>query len=137
RIAHLAPGEYQVRANAIGYKADAHNGVKLAAGGSASIEIALQEGVVRWSDLSLYQGKALMPEGKGKDILTGNCFACHGFQTRMAAVNRDHDGWTQAVNYMLTTRHARLGNHINDEDAVVLKNYLNDAFGAEAKLPKS
>ena len=75
-----------------------------------------------------------MPEGKGKEILTGNCFACHGFQTRMAAVKRDHDGWTQVVNYMLTTRHARLGNHINDEDAAVLTNYLNDAFGAEAKL---
>jgi virginiamycin B lyase len=55
----------------------------------------------------------------------------------MAAVKRDHDGWTQVVNYMLTTRHARLGNHINDEDAAVLTNYLNDAFGAEAKLPKT
>ncbi len=137
RISHLVPGEYQVRANATGYKADARNGVKLAAGDSASIDISLQAGAVRWSDLSLYQGKTLMPEGKGKEILTGNCFACHGFQTRMAAVTRDHDGWTQVVNYMLTTRHARLGNHINDQDAVVLTNYLNDAFGAQAKLPKS
>jgi len=55
----------------------------------------------------------------------------------MAGVTRDHDGWTQAVNYMLTTRHARLGNHINDRDGAILATYLDDAFGAEAKLPKS
>lgn len=114
RIPHLAPGEYQIRVSATGYKADPRNAVKLAAGDSSSIDFALSPGTVRWSDLSLYQGKTLMPAGKGKEILTGNCFACHGFQTRMAGVKRDHDGWTQAVNFMLTTRHARLGNHINE-----------------------
>jgi len=137
RIPNLAPGEYQVRASATGFKADPRTGVKLAAGDSASVDFALQQGTVRWSDLSLYQGKTLLPEGKGKEILSGNCFACHGFQTRMAAVKRDHDGWTQAVNYMLETRHARLGNHIDAADAAVLTNYLDDAFGVEAKLPKS
>ena len=132
RIQNLPPGEYQVRVTATGYKADPRSGVKLAAGDSSSLDFALQQGTVRWADLSLYQGKTLLPDGKGKDILNGNCFACHGFQTRMAAVKRDHDGWTQAVNYMLTTRHARLGNHINDADAAVLTNYLDEAFGVEA-----
>src|ERR1019366_3100823 len=137
RIQKLPPGEYQIRVTATGYKSDPRTGMKLAAGDSSSLDFALQPGTVRWADLSLYQGKTLLPPGKGKDILNGNCFACHGFQTRMAAVKRDHDGWTQAVNYMLTTRHARLGHHINDEDAAVLTNYLNDAFGVDAKLPKS
>lgn len=137
RIPNLAPGEYQVRVTATGYKADPSAGVKLAAGDSASADFALQQGTVRWSDLSLYQGKTLLPEGKGKQILSENCFACHGFQTRMAAVKRDHDGWTQAVNYMLDTRQPRLGNHVNAEDGAVLANYLDDAFGAEAKLAKS
>lgn len=137
RIPNLPPGEYQVRVTATGYKAAPRNSVKLAAGDSASLDFGLQPGAVRWADLSVYQGKALMPAGKGKDLLTGNCFACHGFQTRMAAVVRDHDGWTQAVNYMLTTRHARLGNHFNDEDAAVLATYLDDVFGVEAKVPKS
>ena len=137
RIANLAPGEYVLRVSATGYKADPHSGVKLAAGDSTSVDLALQPGAVRWNDLSLYQAKTLLPEGKGKELLFGNCFACHGFQTRMAAVKRDHDGWTQAINYMVTTRHARLGNHINAEDAAVLTNYLDDAFGVEAKLPKS
>ena len=137
RIQNLPPGEYQLRVTATGFKADPRNGVKLAAGDVTSLDVALQQGTVRWSDLSLYQGKTLMPEGKGKEILTGQCFACHGFQTRMAGVTRDHDGWTQAVTYMLTTRHARLGNHINDQDGAILATYLDDAFGAEAKLPKS
>jgi virginiamycin B lyase len=137
RIANLPPGTYDISVTAVGYKRDPRRDVKVAAGDSSSLDFALQPSAVRWSDLSLYQGKTLMPSGKGKEILTGNCFACHGFQTRMAAVRRDHDGWMQAVNFMLTTRHPRLGNHINDEDGLVLTNYLNDAFGVDAKLPKS
>ena len=137
RIQNLAPGEYRVQVSAAGYKADPRSGVKLAAGDSQTQDFALQQGTLRWSDLSIYQGKTLMPDGKGKEILTGNCFACHGFQSRMAAVKRDHDGWVQVVSYMRETRHARLGNHVNDEDAAVLTDYLNDAFGADAKLPKS
>lgn len=137
RIPNLAPGEYQVRVTAVGYTAAPRSGVKLAAGDSPALDFALQQGAVRWADLSLYQAKTLLPEGKGKEILFGQCFACHGFQTRMAAVKRDHDGWTTAVNYMRTTRHARLANHVNDQDAAVLASYLDDAFGVEAKLPKS
>ena len=38
---------------------------------------------------------------------------------------------------MRDTRHSRLANHINDQQAAVLTAYLNDAFGTDAKLPKS
>ena len=137
RIGQLPPGDYEVLVTAAGYESDPRRDVKLAAGDSSSVDFALKLGMVRWSDLSMYQGKTLLPPGKGKDLLTDNCFACHSFQTRMAAVKRDLDGWKQAVNFMLETRHARLANHINAKDAVVLTNYLNDAFGADAKLPKS
>jgi virginiamycin B lyase len=137
QIQDLPPGQYEVRASAIGYKSDPRGGVKLAAGESSPVDFALQQGVVRWSDLSLYQGKMLLPEGEGKDILTGNCFACHAFQSRMAAVRRDLEGWTTAVNFMRETRHARLANHVNDQQAAVLISYLNDAFGLDSKLPKS
>ena len=58
RISHLVPGEYQVRANATGYKADARNGVKLSAGDSASIDIShCRRSPVRWGDLSLVSGQ--------------------------------------------------------------------------------
>ena len=89
QIRNLPPGEYDLRVAAPGYKTDPDRlHVKLAGGESATHNFALQTGALRWSDLSLYQGVALLPKGEGKDILTGNCFACHGFQTRMAGVKR-------------------------------------------------
>jgi virginiamycin B lyase len=138
QIQNLAPGDYVVRVRAPGYKTDPSRlRLKLAEGETASHDFALLEGKLRWSDLSLYQGISLLPEGEGKNILTGNCFACHGFQSRMAGVQRDLDTWTAAVSYMRETRHARLANHINDQQAQVLIHYLDDAFGVEAKLPRS
>ena len=66
RIQNLPPGEYQVRVTATGYKADPRTGVKLAAGDSSSLDFALQQGTVRWADLSLYQGKTLLASRKGQ-----------------------------------------------------------------------
>jgi len=136
RIQGLAPGEYEVLARAVGFKSDPRD-VKVAANESPSIDFALEKGMVRWSDLSVYQGKKLLPDGKGKQLISAECFACHGFQSRMAAVKRDADGWAQVVNYMRDVRHARLGNHIDDEAAATIIAYLNDTFGANSKLPKS
>ena len=58
-----------MRIRAIGYKADPHNDVKLAANQNASLDFDLQPGVVRWTDLNLYQGKELLPKTKGEDAL--------------------------------------------------------------------
>src|SRR5579862_4587171 len=92
-VDNLPAGDYQVRVRAVGYTADPHGGVALTADQNVSFEFDLKPGMVRWSDLNLYQGKQLMPEGKGKETLATNCYVCHGFQTRMAAVRRDEDGW--------------------------------------------
>ena len=72
QIQDLPPGEYEVRASALGYESDPREGVKLAAGESSPVDFALQSGAVRWSDLSVYQGRMLLPEGEGKNLLTGN-----------------------------------------------------------------
>src|SRR5258706_11476660 len=109
-IQSLPPGEYEVRANAVGYKSDPRVGVKLGGGESSSLDFAMEKGVVRWSDLSVYQGKKLLPDGKGKQLLSAECFACHGFQSRMAAVRRDAHGWGQGVKYKRGGPHAPLGN---------------------------
>jgi len=60
----LAAREYEVRANAVGYKSDPRVGMKLNAGESSSLDFALEKGMVRWSDLSVYQGKKLLPKGR-------------------------------------------------------------------------
>src|ERR1700732_3131468 len=127
QIPRLTPGEYEVLAKAVGFKSEPRE-VKLASSESLSLDFALEKAMIRWSDLSVYQGKKLLPDGKGKQLISAECFACHGFQSRMAATRRDADGWTQAVSYMRDVRHARLGNHIDDQDASTIIAYLNDTF---------
>jgi virginiamycin B lyase len=136
-VENLPAGEYQVRVRAVGYAADPRNGVSLAADQNASFEFDLKQGTVRWSDLNLYQGKQLMPAGKGKEILSTNCYVCHGFQTRMAAVRRDEEGWRDRVNYMRDAMGFQLSERLNDEKADELISYLNSVFGTDSTAPKS
>jgi virginiamycin B lyase len=137
RIENLPAGEYQVRVRAVGFTVDPRSAVTLAADQNASLDFALQKGTVRWSDLNLYQGKKLLPEGAGKQVLSTNCFICHGFQTRMAAVRRDEEGWRDRVNYMRTSMAFQLSERVNDEKADALISYLNSVFGQDSTFPRS
>src|SRR5262245_7651570 len=76
----LTAGIYRLQVRAPGYRADAKAGITLTADQNASFDFALQKGVLRWSDLSYYQGMRLLPDAKGKDVLFTNCMACHGFE---------------------------------------------------------
>src|SRR5215469_14623658 len=100
RVENLSPGEYRLQMRAIGFKADPKSGITLTAEENLTQDLALQQGMVRWSDISMHQGKRLLPEGRGKAELFGNGMACHGFEGRMAAVVRDEDGWRDRVNFM-------------------------------------
>jgi virginiamycin B lyase len=137
RVENLPAGEYQVRVRAVGFTTDPHSAVNLSADQNVSFEFALQKGAVRWSDLNLYQGKKLMPEGKGKETLSSNCFICHGFQTRMASVRRDEEGWRDRVDYMRQSMAFQLSERINDEKAKELVSYLNSTFGQDSTVPRS
>jgi virginiamycin B lyase len=121
----------------VGYTTDPRSAVNLAADQNASFEFALKQGTVRWSDLNLYQGKQLMPDAKGKDVLSTNCFICHGFQTRMAAVRRDEDGWRDRVNYMRDAMAFQLSARFNDDKANQVISYLNTVFGTDSTVPRS
>src|SRR5262245_60409874 len=140
RIDQLPAGIYVVQIRTSGYKADAHSGVRLGANDSGTHDFALQPAAVRWNELSMYQGKMLFPEGKGKEILVQRCWACHGFETRMASVTRDEDGWRDRVAYMRESMGFFLNNPRNpftDEMAADVATYLNSLFGHESVLPKS
>src|SRR5579863_6272038 len=125
RVEDLPAGEYVLRIRAVGYQADPRTGVALTASQSASLDWALKPGVVRWRDLSLYQGEKLIPNIRGKEMVFGPtsnfrdapCQICHGFQTRMAAVSRDRDGAKDRVDYMRTRMHYLLGPMVSDEQA--------------------
>src|SRR5882724_1621777 len=80
RIENLPSGEYRVTIRAVGYRAEPRAGVNLTADQSASFDFVLQKGVVRWNDISIYQGRQLFPPARGKDLIFQECSNCHGFQ---------------------------------------------------------
>ncbi len=137
RVENLPSGEYQVRVRAVGFTTDPHSAVNLSADQNVSFEFALQKGTVRWSDLNLYQGKKLMPDGKGKDTLSANCYVCHGFQTRMASVRRDEAGWRDRVDYMRQAMAFQLSERFTDEKENEVVSYLNSVFGQDSTAPRS
>jgi virginiamycin B lyase len=140
RIENLPAGEYRLQLRAIGFAADPTSGIALAAEENRTQDLTLRQGIVHWSDLSMYQGRKLLPEARGKEALFTHCMACHGFQSRMAAVIRDEDAWRDRVNYMRTAMgffvmDPRFGFNQQKFDDVVY--YLNTMFGEDSKLPNS
>jgi virginiamycin B lyase len=136
RVEQLGAGEYRITIRAVGYTAAPQTGVSLTADQNASYDFALQKGMVRWNDLSQYQAIKLWPASKSKDIIADQCFICHGFETRIASVTRDKDGWRDRVDYMRTAMHFNV-NRLSDQDADDLAGYLASLYGPDSVLPKS
>src|SRR6267142_3029702 len=138
-VENLPAGEYRLQIRAIGYKADAKSGVKLAADQNLSQDFALQTGMVRWTDISIYQGLELLPEARGKRVLAENCLGCHGFQSKMAATVRDEDGWRSRVEFMREAMRASLADRrgFSDQQAEDVTYYMTQMFGPDSVLPKS
>jgi virginiamycin B lyase len=99
----------------------------------------LQKGLVRWSDISQNQAAQLFPAGKGKDLLFAHCNICHQFQSRMASVHRDLDGWKDRVAFMRDAMHFSVffGPNFSDQEAETVAEYLNSIFGQDSVLAKS
>src|SRR5271157_5550773 len=57
RIERLPAGEYRLTIRAVGFRTDPKTGVNLTADQNASYDFALQQGIVRWNDISFYQAK--------------------------------------------------------------------------------
>src|SRR5579863_4703306 len=139
KIPDLSAGNYRVQIKATGFRADPRAGVNLAANQNANFDFTLQKGVVRWNEISQNQAAQLFPAGKGKDLLFAHCNICHQFQSRMASVGRDLDGWRDRVAFMREAMHFSifLGPNFSDQDADILANYLDSLFGPDSTLPKS
>ncbi len=135
RVPDLPAGDYEVRVKATGYESKDVKRFALAADQNASADMKLAKAPVRWSDLSMYQGLVLLPDGPGKKPLFNVCFACHGFESRMAAKPHDRDGWSALVNYMVDSMHFFLAGRITDKEQADVTNYLAATFGPDSKLP--
>src|SRR5262244_4088285 len=140
RVENLPAGDYRLQIRAPGFQAAVRNGLSLAADQAASHDFALQKSFVRWSDISMYQGIQLLPEARGKNVFFIHCMACHGFESRMAAVKRNEDGWRDRVNYMREAMAyfiARPQLGFNDQKAEDVAYYINHVFGEDSVLPRS
>jgi len=136
RIENLPEGQYQLLARVVGYRFEPRTGIQLTSAQNAQYEIALETGTVRWTDLSIYQGEQLLPQGRGRDKLATACFRCHGFQSRMAAQVRDETGWHDRVNYMRTS-FGYLLKDVNEKDGDDVTAYLTKYFGPDSTLAHS
>jgi virginiamycin B lyase len=139
RIPDLSAGDYRVFIRAVGYRAEPRTGVSLAAEQNASFDFALQKAPVRWSEISQHQALQLWPAAKGKDLLFEHCNICHQFQSRMASVHRDLDGWRDRIAFMRDAMHFSifLGPNLSEPEAEEIADYLNSLFGPDSTLPKS
>jgi virginiamycin B lyase len=140
RVPDLAAGDYRVQIRAPGFRTDPKNGVALTADQNLNQDFALQKGVLRWADISLAQGEKLLPAEEGKDLLFKHCFACHGFESRMAAITRNEDGWRARVNYMKDAMGffiMRPQNEFTEEKGEKIVQYLTKVFGEDSVLPRS
>lgn len=140
RFESLTSGVYKIEATAVGYKSEAHSSVKVEDGQSLPQDFALQKGIVRWRDLSIHQGQALLPDDPGKALLFTKCMNCHGFQSREASRPREEDGWQDAL-ALMRDPYSGIGyfndvNRVSDQDAAKIASYLNKVFGVNSDLPR-
>ena len=136
-VEKLAAGEYRVQIKATGLRGDPKSGVALTADQNLALDFAMAPGMVRWNELYIYQAKKLWPEENAKQTIFTKCFICHGFQTRMASVRRDADGWKDRVQFMRDAMHFSLSYRITDQDAAEVAAYLNKLYGEDSDFPKS
>jgi virginiamycin B lyase len=135
-IENLPEGQFRLMVRAVGYRFEPRADIQLVGGQNITSDIALEPGTVRWTDLSIYQGEQLLPQGRGREKLTTACFRCHGFQSRMAAQVRDESGWHDRVNYMRTS-FGYLLRDVNEKDGEDVTAYLTKYFGPDSPLPHS
>ena len=149
QIANLPAATYAVRIRAIGYRSDPRRDVQLSGDQKASLDFALQKGTVRWSDLTTYQGRQLLPKTEKVDLAKGgqypsdplfqSCFrSCHSFQTRMASAVREEDGWRDRVKYMRDVIMGEgEGGGLSDPRFEEIVSYLTHTFGPDSTKPAS
>ncbi len=139
RIENLAAGDYRVEAHSIGYRSDPMTGVELTANQDASLDWNLQKQPVEWTEIPIYMGFKLFPQGKGRARFVQSCGAsCHGFQ-KMIDVKRDQNGWRQAVQDMRQRIGGLVIGQVKDgQDADDLTSYMATIFGSgPGSLPGS
>jgi hypothetical protein len=138
-VENLPAGDYRVGIRAVGYSAAAKSGSSSRPTRTCVAGLRARTGTVKWTDLSILQGIELLPNDRGKNVLVEDCMSCHGFQSKMAAVTRDLDGYRSRVEYMREAMRSSLADRrgFSDQQAEDIAYYMNKMFGYDSVLPKS
>ncbi len=136
-VKNLPAGDYELRVKSVGFTNGQTSRVTLGADQSANKDFALEKGEVHWADLSTWQGNVLFPDAPGKKPLFNVCFACHGFESRMADKGYDLAGWQARVKYMTTSMSFFTHGRISEQEEKDVATYINSLFGKDRTLPKS
>ena len=136
-VKNLPAGEYELRVKASGYSNAQTSKTDLAADAAATKDFALAKDKVHWADLSFWQGNVLFPDAPGKKQLFNVCFACHGFESRMADKGYDLAGWTARVKYMTSAMYFFTHGRFSEQDEKEVAGYMNSLFGKDRTLPAS
>jgi len=137
RMEKLPAGEYKLSTKITGYRGDPLTDVELTGGQNASFDMSLRKSQVQWNEISIYQAGKLWPASPAKDKIFSTCFTCHGFQTRMASVARDAEGWRSRVQYMQAAMKFGLADRLDDPQADEIAAYLTGLFSEASGLPRS
>ena len=136
-VKNLSAGDYEVRVKSVGYTNAETSKLTVSADQAGAKDFALAKGQAKWSDLSYYQERQLLPEGPGKAALFNYCHSCHGTQSRMVGKGHEKEGWAALVSYMTGSFHYFLAGRVTEQDEKELAEYLAANFGKDSKLPKS
>src|ERR1700722_2545476 len=134
---NLDAGTYEVSATWVGYKSDPvrRRNVTLDDNARVTLDFAMQNAPVEWSQLTKYQAGSLLPQahGNGKDVLIQQCFNCHAFGKIGAMGRHDVNGWKDEIDVMRLTGVARIRPEVTNE----VSQYLAAAFGPDSTTPES
>jgi virginiamycin B lyase len=138
RIQDLAEGEYEVRGTRVGYKSEPHR-VTVNAAQSVVLDFALQRALVRWSELSNYEGKVLLPDAPAKTVFFAQCVSCHGLQHKIAenAFRFNAEEWRTFIALMRDPHDGAGDGRVTDQVAAVLVPYLTKIFGVNSDFARS
>ncbi|MDB5643950.1 MAG: hypothetical protein JWN07_3267 [Hyphomicrobiales bacterium] len=142
-IPNLGAATYDLRIDAIGWKAILKQGVALGAEAASTADFTVQKRPVEWSELSTWQGRQLLPKTEAhdlthKDPFFSTCFqSCHSFQNRMAVGERNYEGWLDRVRYMSESLMVGDGRRLKEGEAEEVAKYLTVLFGPDSPKPAS
>ena len=133
-LPNLPAGQWVVSAHGTGSTglSSTPRNATVTAAQTLTLDIKAAPAPLKWTEISMHQGRLLLPDAKGKQIMFQNCFACHGFESRMAGrAPHEQDEWRALVDYMMNSMHFFIGTvgHVGPAEEDELVNYFTANWG--------